>query len=92
MAKKLPSGIIGKILDEGLSVEDELKIAKRYLKKELPSGVILSPSASEDEESLTYVRRSFAGAQDDAEIAKQKIVAKLKSRGFRGEVIARLVF
>ena len=47
LMKKLPPELISKILDEGLTVEDELKIAKRLLKKEGTSGVILSPSASD---------------------------------------------
>lgn len=37
MLKKLPMSLIEKVLDEGLSKEEELKIAKRFLKKkELP--------------------------------------------------------
>lgn len=100
MEKRLPAEIIEKVLQEDLSLEEELKIAKRLLKKQPSSGVILSPSASEDEESLKYIKRSFADAQslprvlrgDDAEIAKQKLAQKLKARGFRGEVVAKLVF
>ena len=51
MEKRLPSDIIEKVLADGLSVDEEMKIAKRVLKKHSPSGVILSPSAAEDEES-----------------------------------------
>lgn len=92
MMKKLPSELIDSVLEEGFSIEEEIKIAKRFLAKENRSGVILSPSASEDEESHTYVKRSFTGAQDDATIAKQKTSQRLKSRGFRGEVIGKLMY
>lgn len=83
MAKKLPPELISKILDEGLPLEDELKIAKRFLKKE---GVEVKSSATDDEMDVSYSTYDEAQGKQ-----KQKIIAKLKSRGFRGETIARLV-
>ena len=103
MMKKLPPELISKVLDEGLSLDEELKIAKRFLKKELPHGVILSPSVprsgiplrgtSEDEESLNADdgENSYNTFDEEKSKQKQKLSAKLKSRGFRGEVIARLM-
>jgi SOS response regulatory protein OraA/RecX len=84
MAKKLPADIISKVLDEGLSVDDELKIAKRFLKKE---GVAIKPSADDGNSENSY--NTF---DEEKSKLKQKISAKLKSRGFRGDVIAKLVF
>lgn len=81
--KKLPSVLIEKVLAEGLSPEDELKIAKRFLKKE---GVAVKSSDDEETSDITY--NTFNEAQSKQ---KQKLFAKLKSRGFRGEVIAKLV-
>lgn len=83
MAKKLPADIMEKILTEGLSFDDELKIAKRFLKKE---GVEAKISDGENSDN-TY---STFNSEQSKE--KQKLSAKLKSRGFRGEVIAKLVF
>lgn len=94
LMKKLPADLIGKVLDEGLSVDDEIKIAKRFLKKE--GVVVKSPSddvvqapglPNEQGEALHY--NTYDETQSKQ---KQKIMAKLKSRGFRGEVIAKLVF
>ncbi len=84
LMKKLPPALIEKILDEGLSKEEELKIAKRYLKKE---GVVASASPDADATDNTY--NTFNEEQSKQ---KQKTAQKLKSRGFRGEVIAKLVF
>jgi len=101
LAKKLPAEIIEKILQEGLSLEEELKIAKRYIKKLSSPGVILSPEpayrqagASEDEESLKFddSENVYNTFDETKSRQKQKLFAKLKSRGFRGEVIAKLVF
>ncbi len=85
MLKKLPMSLIEKVLDEGLSKEEELKIAKRFLKKE---GVAVK-SSSADEETSAVTYSTFDEAQSKQ---KQKIFAKLKSRGFRGEVIAKMMF
>jgi SOS response regulatory protein OraA/RecX len=83
MMKKLPIEVITKILDEGLSIQDELKIAKRFLKKE---GIVAK--ASGDEESSENSYNTF---DEEKSKQKQKLSAKLKSRGFRGDVIAKLV-
>ena len=86
MLKKLSPELISKILDDGLSVEDELKIAKRFLKKE---GVAVK-SANEDVAEASGLH--YNTYDENQSKQKQKIMAKLKSRGFRGEVIAKLVF
>jgi len=84
MLKKLPADIIGKILDEGLSVEEELKIAKRLLKKE---GAAVSSSDDTEASDNTYnIYNEEQGKQ------KQKLAQKLKARGFRGDVVAKLVY
>ncbi len=85
MAKKLPSELIDKVLSEGLSMEDEIKIAKRLLKKE---GAEVSTSPEDEEEQ----ENSYNTFNQEQSKEKQKLSAKLKSRGFRGEVIAKLVF
>ena len=101
MEKKLPAQIIESVLADGYSVVDEIKVAKRFLNKLNSSGVILR-SAS-DEESLNSEKGSFTAVQDDADMQyqtfnedaskeKQKLASRLKSRGFRGDVIARLMF
>ena len=101
MEKKLPAQIIESVLADGYSVVDEIKVAKRFLNKLNSSGVILR-SAS-DEESLNSEKGSFTAVQDDADMQyqtfnedaskqKQKLANRLKSRGFRGDVIARLMF
>jgi regulatory protein len=91
MEKRLPPEIIARVLEEGLPVEEEIKIAERFLKKQFPSGVILTLSASEGEESLKQENRSFSDAQDDGRIRKQKIARQLQARGFRSEVIAKFL-
>jgi regulatory protein len=103
MEKKIPTQLVESVLAEGLSIADEIKIAERFLKRIQPSGVILNPSASEGEESVNTGERSFTNVQDDADNwyktfdeegskQKQKLANRLKSRGFRMEVISKLVF
>jgi len=66
MEKKLPPSIIESVLKEGLSVEEEMKIAKRFLKN--------------------YKLQITNYGE------KQKIALKLRAKGFRSEVIMKLVF
>lgn len=84
MEKKLPPPLIEKVLEEGLSLEQEISIAQRYLKKE---GFATQAKKIEPGE----VEYSTYGDNEEQK-EKQKIVNKLKSRGFRTEVISRLVF
>jgi regulatory protein len=84
LMKKLPAELISKVLNEGLSAEDELKIAERFLKKE---GVVVRLSAGDSATENFY--NTF---DEEKSKQKQKITAKLKSRGFRGGVIAKLLF
>ncbi|MDR3642173.1 MAG: RecX family transcriptional regulator [Candidatus Doudnabacteria bacterium] len=83
LMKKLQPDLISKILDEGLSPDEELKIAERFLKKE---GVEVKSSADNNQSDVTYSTYDEAQGKQ-----KQKIMVKLKSRGFRGEVISRLL-
>lgn len=66
MIKRLSAQTIEKALDENLSIEDELKIGKRFLKKESSLNI-------------------------DSFKAKQKVVQRLKTRGFRNEVVMKLI-
>jgi regulatory protein len=81
--KKLPQNIIENILEVGLSLKEEEKIARRLLKKE---GYEIKKS-SEDEE-VTY--RTYGDEEQNKE--KQKMANRLKSRGFRSEIISKLIF
>lgn len=83
MLKKLPAELIGKVLEEGLSKEEELQIARRMLKKE---GVVVKAS---DDASADFTYNTF---DEEKSKQKQKLAQKLKARGFRGDVIAKLVF
>ena len=71
-----------KILQEGLTVADETKIAKRFLLKEG-----YEVKSADDNQEAQY--RTF---DEESSKLKQKMANRLKSRGFRGEVISRLVF
>lgn len=82
LEKKLPPEIIEAVLSQGLPLAEEIKIAERFLKKE---GFAAKAKLSDDE--LQY--RSF---DQDASKQKQKIAQRLRARGFRSEVIAKLVF
>jgi regulatory protein len=90
MEKKVPMDLIESILNEYLTVEEELKIAKRFLKKEgfqikkIPSDESVMAYSSYGEENGRERSRPFP--------TKQKMANKLKARGFRGDVIAKLVF
>jgi regulatory protein len=79
--KKLPSSIIEKVLADGLTVEEEIKIAKRFLKK---VGIVAK--------SETNLEPHYSNFNEVENQVKQKIAQKLKTKGFRGEVVARLVF
>ncbi len=82
MEKKLPPALIETVLEEGLSFEDERKIAERLLRRE----GYAAPKSVDDSE-IHY--RTF---DENAGKEKQKLAQRLKARGFRGEVISRLIF
>jgi len=81
MEKKLPPQLIETVLQEGYSVEDEIKVAKKLLKKE---GIKVKVKSDDGEVQ-------YATYDEDANKQKQKIANRLKSRGFRGDVLAKLV-
>ena len=66
MEKRLTSQIIESSLDEYFTNEDELEVAKRFLKKD----------------KLTV----------DTQENKQRVARRLQSRGFRGQIVSKLVF
>jgi len=83
MEKKVPAKLIDSTLEEGLLISDELKIAKRLLKKE--GFEIKNGQADEEVQYRTY--------QDEGQNKeKVRMANRLKSRGFRSEVISRLLF
>lgn len=84
MEKKLPSSIIEGILSEGFTLEEELKIAKRFLKKE---GVAVKSSADD----MNTSDNTYNTYDEEKSKQKQKLFAKLKSRGFRSAVISQLI-
>lgn len=81
LEKKLPKAIIESVLTAGLSIDDEIKIAMRFLKK---TGVVLSPKVIKEVEY-----QIFNSALSEA---KQKLAHRLQARGFRSEVVSRVVF
>lgn len=83
MEKKLPPGLIEEILEEGLTFEDEARVAERFLKRE---GFAARSHKVQDGE-LEY--RTFDG---EAGKQRQKLAQRLKARGFRSEVVAKLLF
>jgi regulatory protein len=82
MEKKLPAQLIESVLTEGYSIVDETLVAKRFLKKEGYEVKVKS-----DNSEVQY--NTF---NEESGKEKQKIANRLKSRGFRGEVVAKLVF
>lgn len=84
LEKKLPQALIDSTLAAGLSVAEEMKIAQRLLKKEGYTG----KTSAENSEEVTY--RTYEENSENK--AKQKMANKLKTRGFRSEVISRLMF
>lgn len=71
MEKRLPQEMIEQVLTDGLSTDEEVKIAKRFLAKE--------------KSKTPY--QTAEGGRDGARLA-----GKLKSRGFRVDVISKLLF
>jgi regulatory protein len=68
LEKKLSNYLIESVLEEHLTLEDEIDIAKRFLKKE----------------------HAAIGALNFVE--KQKLTQRLRARGFRNEVVSKLLF
>ncbi len=76
MEKRLPAGIIEQVLDESLSEEEEIKIAKRYLIKY---------------EAGNMKQEAKVQKKDELYQVKQKLAKKLASRGFRTEVVMQII-
>ncbi len=97
MEKRLPSNIIERVLAEGLSEEEEIEIAKKYLIKQS----VIANGRQEAKQSKNKNRRaSFAMtveprchyAAGGSREAKEKLAQKLKRCGFRGQIIVKLIF
>jgi len=84
MERNLPTVLIEKVLAEGLSIAEEIKIAQRLLKKE----GFTTKAVLQDEE-VTYTTYTDRDSEENKE--KAKLRNRLKSRGFRGEVISKLL-
>lgn len=82
MEKKLPPQLIESVLKEGFSIADEILVAKRLLKKE----------GFEVKQKFDDGEIQYNTFNEELNKQKQKISNRLKSRGFRGEVVAKLVF
>lgn len=81
MEKRLPAGIIESVLSEGLGQEEEMKIARKFLKK---AGVEVREKKIEE-------GSQYSVFNEEASKAKQKTAGRLKARGFRSEIISRLL-
>lgn len=84
LAKKLPTELIDRMLNTHLTVTDELAIARRLLKKEgyEPGKIDAEP------EEVHY--KAFGNSEESKD--EQKKAQRLKARGFRGDVIAKLLY
>jgi regulatory protein len=83
MEKKLPGSLIERVLDAGYSKEDEAEVGKRFLKK---AGFEIN--RREVNSGIRY--QAFAEEESKKNI--QRIANRMKSRGFRSDVIAELLF
>ncbi len=81
MEKRLSPSIVESVLSEGLSEEEELKIAERYLKKQETGDKIRDKKPRHQ----IPTNRDRYGAQ-------QKIAQKLRAKGFRSAVIVKIAF
>ena len=80
MEKRLPQNIIERVLAQGLGEDEEMKIAKRFLKKY-------------EAVSFHKTKKTLPGSEEDAkQEAKQKLAQKLRARGFNSSVISKILF
>lgn len=86
MEKSLPTVLVDRILEEGLPVSEEIKIARRLLKKEGYAGKGEVPA---EDETITYTTYTDRDSEENKE--KAKLRNRLKSRGFRGDVISQVL-
>ncbi len=85
MEKKLPMQLVEKLMAENLPLSDEIKIAQRLLKRE---GFEVAKKLEDGADEVHYQTYSDAEANKE----KNKLSNRLRARGFRSEVIARLLF
>lgn len=81
--KRLPMEIIDQVLRDALTIADELAVAKKFMKKEKFN--IKTKESSKEGESV------YQNYNEEGNKEKQKIMNRLKSRGFRIDVISKLV-
>ena len=80
MEKRLPQNLIEHVLNEGLGEEEELRIAQRLMMKQ-------------ELRIKNQGEGSGNSSSEDGQVKiKQKIAQKLRAKGFRSGVIAKLVF
>lgn len=98
MEKRLQQNIIERVLSEGLGEEEEIKIAKRFLKKQESrsknQGKIDQEKDNDSNETI-YVERVPHSSGKTSSLAmtdKQKLAQKLRARGFSSGVIAKITF
>lgn len=88
MEKKIPGGLIELLLQNCLSISEEAEIGRRLLARE--GFKEKKKSGGEEDAEIKYSSGGDAG--DPEQKQKQKLAARLKSKGFRGEVVSRLLF
>lgn len=107
MEKRLPQKIIERVLSEGLGEEEEIKIAKRFLKKLEVSSVrqIKKTLPNSEEDAKHEAKPRYHSAEDESYGARQKpqynsprgglygaqLAQKLRARGFSSSVISKLI-
>ncbi len=77
--KRLPASIIEQVLSEGLSEEEEMKIAERLLKR-----IEIRDKRKEDKPQYQKLRFGTG--------LSQKLAQKLRAKGFRSGVISKCLF
>ncbi len=106
MEKRLPQNIIERVLSEGLGEEEEIKIAKRFLKKfNAPARQRPEPQAMAGGSIVHKTKKTLPGSAEDAkhEVKPQynsakgglygaRLALKLRARGFSSGVIAKITF
>ena len=102
MEKRIPNDLIESTLQNGLPIKEEIKIAQRFLLRYSPpfqggarGGYFKesqqgnpSPLAQDDADD----ENQYQTFNEDSSKEKQKLANRLKSRGFRSEVISKLIF
>ncbi len=97
MTKKLPQSIINQVLEEGLPVEEEMKIGKKFIEKnKIANGArqsLTQRGSPHSPEGLLVTSQKKKAPDYSSNLGvRARLAQKLSSRGFRSEVISKLVF